>query len=209
MTVQKLTKLLVVLFLMCPTLVLAGQWDGYSTRQKQQRMLFSSQKLYNKKRIQLSRKAFRSDCSGFVKAVLWDNGHSLDDFYRAYQYRTNGVSLIHKYVERVGLISQKQKPKKGDIVFFSNTYDKNKDGRTNDPLTHIGIVEKINRNGTVTFLHYIHNRVRRGYMNLKKPNKHIHDQDIINTYLRRKNRYTSKTLASQLFEGFGRLEPDA
>ncbi|MCB0271982.1 MAG: CHAP domain-containing protein [Bdellovibrionales bacterium] len=185
----------------------ANDWDAYNTKQKQQRILFSAQKQYSKKHLQLSRLSFRNDCSGYINLVLWDNGHSLEDFYQAYEYQTNGVSLIYKYIERVGWIYNHQKPKKGDFIFFSNTYDANRDGKINDLLTHIGIIESIDKNDTITFLHYMHNRVRRGYMNLSKPNTYVENSDIVNTYLRRKSKYTSKTLSAQLFDGFGRLEP--
>ncbi|MEZ4818714.1 MAG: CHAP domain-containing protein [Bdellovibrionota bacterium] len=185
----------------------ANSWDTYTPRQKQQHLVLSAQKQYNRKHLQSNRRSFRGDCSGFVHTVLWDNGHSLDDFYRAYQYRTNGVDLIHQYVTRVGWVYKLQQPEKGDLVFFSNTYDKNKDGKHNDLLTHIGIIENIEKDGTITFLHYIQNKVRRGYMNLQKPGMHMNNQKTLNSYLRRKTSPTTKTLASQLFTEFGHLQP--
>ncbi|MCB1198569.1 MAG: C40 family peptidase [Deltaproteobacteria bacterium] len=188
-------------------IALASSWDTYTPRQKQQHLVWSAQKQYNRKHLQSNRRSFRRDCSGFVHTVLWDNGHSLDDFYRAYQYHTNGVDLIYQYVKRIGWVYKLQQPEKGDLVFFSNTYDKNKDGKYNDLLTHIGIIENIEKDGTITFLHYIQNKVRRGYMNLQKPGMHRDNQKTINSYLSRKTSPTKKTLASQLFTEFGHLQP--
>lgn len=183
----------------------AFEWDAYGFAKQQRLIVQSSTKQLGRQNVRAAGKRFRSDCSGFVKAVMYDVGHSLDDFYRTYRIETNGVNLIHEYVARVGTLYTAKKPHPGDLVFFSNTYDKNKNRRADDRLTHIGVVKDVDREGTVTFVHYIHNRVREGKMNLKKPTTYVEGPDVLNHYLRRKSSYTSKTLAGELFESFGTL----
>ena len=76
----------------------------------------------------------------------------------------------------------------GDLVFFNNTWDYNGDGKVNDPLTHIGIVERQEPNGTVVFISRVAGAIERYHMNLGLP--HVHkaiDGRILNDYLRRKN----------------------
>jgi hypothetical protein len=53
-------------------------------------------------------------------------------------------------------------PQPGDLVFFRNTYDRNRDGKLNDGLTHVGVVESVAADGTVSFVHRIHGGVKRG-----------------------------------------------
>ena len=38
------------------------------------------------------------------------------------------------------LVHHKKKARLGDLVFFDNTYDRNRNGRWDDPLSHIAIV---------------------------------------------------------------------
>ena len=74
-----------------------------------------------------------------------------------------------------------------DLVFFNNTWDYNGDGKVNDSLTHIGIVERQEPDGTVIFISRVASAVKRYHMNLRLP--HVHktaDGRILNDYLRRK-----------------------
>jgi hypothetical protein len=76
----------------------------------------------------------------------------------------------------------------------------------NDPLTHIGIVERQEPDGTVVFISRVAGAVERYRMNLALP--HVHksaDGRILNDYLRRKNvRDSDNTsyLTGQLFAQF-------
>ena len=66
----------------------------------------------------------------------------------------------------------KKKPKAGDLVFFDNTWDKNRDGKINDPLTHAGIVVKVDSDSTVHFIHHTtHHGIIEDVLNLKNPSK--------------------------------------
>jgi hypothetical protein len=71
------------------------------------------------------------------------------------------------------------------LVFI--TWDFNGDGQLNDPLTHVGIVERIEPDGTVVFLSRVADAIERYRMNLRHP--HVHtaaDGHILNDYIRRK-----------------------
>lgn len=187
-------------------MVFGQVWDDLSSRQQVKKVVGSSQKFFGQKRLQVRGTVFRQDCSGYVQAVFHTLGFDLDAFYRAYRIQTNGVNLIKHFVERSGAFEEQGTIKLGDLVFFSNTYDQNKDGKLNDEYTHIGIVESISTDGTIAFLHYLQNQVRRDWMNLKRPSQHTDGGKIINSYLRRQSKYGSSAFASQLFVGFGRLQ---
>ena len=60
----------------------------------------------------------------------------------------------------------------GDLVFFDNTWDYNGDGRINDPLTHVGIVEAVETDGTIVFISRVAGAIERYRMNVTHP--HVH-----------------------------------
>ena len=95
----------------------------------------------------------------------------------------------------------------GDLVFFDNTWDFNGDGRINDPLTHVGIVEAMETDGTIVFISRVAGAIERYRMNVAQP--HVHrtaDGRVLNDYLRRKHwRDGEQTpyLTGELFAAFG------
>ena len=91
-------------------------------------------------------------------------------------------------------------------VFFDNTFDKNKNGKFDDPITHVGIVEEVFADGRISMLHIGSKRVSRIYLDLKNPNTYKNKEGSIrNSYLR--YRYFPKDpnprLAAQLWIGYG------
>ena len=76
----------------------------------------------------------------------------------------------------------------------------------NDPLTHVGIVERQESDGTVIFISRVAGAVERYRMNLGLP--HVHKSAsgrILNDYLRRKDAIDSahtRYLAGELFAQF-------
>ena len=137
---------------------------------------------------------FRYDCSGFVTAV----------------YHKVGVPLSGSTKTMYALAKEKRswrrKPQVGDVAFFDNTHDRNKNGRFDDPLTHVAVVEYIEPNGRMTLIHLGNKGVKRMYMNLQRPNVYKDKNgDIQNTYLRYRKSKKDKTprLAGQLSNGFG------
>jgi hypothetical protein len=148
----------------------------------------------------------RADCSGFVVAVFISEGVTLGDPH------ASDTGELYATLVREGTIHQDPIPRRGDLVFFSNTYDRDGDGRLDDDLTHVGFVDSVDDDGTTRFLHYMGGAVRLGRLNLTRRDEHADPETgaILNDYLRRRSADDPEGipyLASQLFVGFGRV-PD-
>ena len=144
-------------------------------------------KLVGAKTIKSNGRRIAYDCAGVTRAVFLKHGIDLyvgepDDAH------ANGVRIIHAHIRQHGTFHQGPVAHPGDLVFFNNTWDYNGDGEVNDPLTHVGIVERQEPNGTVIFISRVAGAVERHRMNLHLP--HVHktaDGRILNDYLRRKD----------------------
>lgn len=160
------------------------------------------------KRIEARGRRFPFDCSGLARAVYLRHGVDLYDGVEAGD-AANGVRLIYRHVASRGVVHEGPDARPGDIVFFHNTWDRNGDGRLNDLLTHVGIVERVERDGTVVFVSRVSRGIERYRMNLAHPGVHrTPDGRVLNDYLRRKRRAdpaNTRYLAGELFAGFGRL----
>lgn len=183
-----------------PSQAIPKYWDEYSHIEQREAVMRSVFKQEHSK--------FRRDCSGYVEAVLSYLGHDVVGFVNSYGIRTNGVTQIYEYIERMGSIYKDKTPKSGDLIFFSNTYDVNRDGKNNDRLSHIGIVTEVRKDGTIAFRHVIRNDIKTDYINLSKPTLHTYKGEIINSYLRRAGKnHSYPATTSQLFDFFGSLNP--
>ena len=139
----------------------------------------------------------RFDCSGMVEAAYaragWDfNGSSKD---------------LYDLAKDAGLLHKKKRPYLGDIVFWDNTYDRNKNGRRDDSLTHVGLVEAVLDDDTIRVVHLGSRGVVRIAMNLRRPSDRIDENgDIINSHVRAsRDKKSGGVLAGELFRGFGSL----
>ncbi|MDH4082321.1 MAG: CHAP domain-containing protein [Nitrospira sp.] len=146
------------------------------------------------------------DCAGVAHAIFLEHGI---DLYRSdrHDVNANGVRLIYNHVRRYGTLHHGPEVRPGDLVFFDSTWDFNGDGKANDPLTHVGIVEGVEPDGTVIFISRVASAIERYRMNLEQP--HIHkapDGRVLNDYIRRK-RPTDPTntarLTGELFSVYG------
>jgi len=127
------------------------------------------------------------DCAGVTRAVFLKHGIDLYGS-SANDPEANGVRLIHAHIRQQGRFHQGPVVHPGDLVFFNNTWDYNGDGKVNDPLTHVGIVERQEPDGTVIFISRVAGAVERYHMNLALPHAHkTSDGRILNDYLRRKD----------------------
>lgn len=138
-------------------------------------------------------KGSRRDCSGFVLAAYEAAGDPLTIPER---YRKGGsVSvMLHEWMRGSDRSFKNGAPKPGDLVFFRDTT-----GPLKNRITHIGIVERVAADGTVTFLHHMSGKMRRDKMSLTNrtdPEK--------NGYLRRKKKRTDPALAGELFVAYAR-----
>jgi NlpC/P60 family len=149
------------------------------------------------------------DCAGVTRAVFLQHGIDLYDGNG--NSGANGVRLIFNHMRQYGTLHQEPVPRPGDLVFFDNTWDFNGDGRLNDPLTHVGIVERVEPDGTVIFISRVADAIERYHMNLRHP--HIHKTDggrILNDYIRRKlprDPDSMGRLTGELFASYGTRLP--
>ena len=149
-----------------------------------------------------------TDCSGYLRRLYIVAGV---DLFSEGQSSDNGVRAIVRWIERHGILHRHKVPAIGDVVFFDNSYDRNGDGRFNDPYTHAGLVEQVLADGTVMIIHATNHGIVREPMNLFRPHEETDsDGRSINAPLRRK---TSRDpagmphLMSELFAGFGTVLP--
>ncbi len=141
------------------------------------------------------------DCSGFVIAVLEKAGYEPRRALPA--EARHGTEALFLWLQRRNRIHHRKIPTVGDLVFFDNTYDRNRDGRPNDPLTHVGIVERVMPDGTVVFIHKVKRGVLRYRMNLLRPHSRRDPASgkPLNNYLRHGG--GSRRLTAELFHAFG------
>lgn len=146
------------------------------------------------------------DCAGVTRAIYLEHGIDLYEGLSSGD-RANGVRLIYANVRQYGTLHQGPIVPLGDLVFFDNTWDFNGDGLLNDPLTHVGVVEQVESDGTVVFISRVAGAIERYRMNLALP--HVHqttDGHVLNDYIRRKRPGDSKEaghLTGELFAFYG------
>ncbi len=123
------------------------------------------------------------------------------------------IRAVHDHLEGKGLVSgPSTPPERGDLVFFSNTFDRDDDGRADDWFTMVGIVESVDET-MVTFIGVTQGEVRRMVFDLQRPSaERSADGAVLNSHLRAKalsDRPFTKYLAGELVAAFGRLPSDA
>ncbi len=168
----------------------------------------SAARLVGARTITSQGKRIAYDCAGVTRAIFLEHGI---DLYRGafHDPRGNGVRLIHNHVRQYGTLHRGSTVRPGDLVFFDNTWDFNGDGKLNDPLTHVGIVERLEPDATVIFISRVANAVERYRMNLDQPHVHKTAQGhVLNDYIRRKHPadpdHTAR-LTGELFSVYGNL----
>lgn len=175
---------------------------------KQTALAKTAVRFVGQSRIKIDGRNYAPDCSGFVRGVyasqrvdLYGGLGELDG--------GNGVGRIFTHVVEHGRIHYGPSVHPGDLVFFHNTWDFNRDGLPNDPLTHVGVVEKVELDGTVVFVSSVSAGIQRYRLNLKHPGTYkASDGRVLNDFLRRKHRGDARGtyyLAGQLFAAFGTL----
>ncbi len=143
------------------------------------------------------------DCSGFTQLAYRKPGLSLlpEQVFPG----ENGVKAIYRKAVALGTV--RETPRPGDMVFFRDTHDRNKDGKLNDGLTHIGVVERVGDDGTVTFVHKAGGWVKRGRFNLAHPDARKDEKGrVLNDWLRRKDKRNRGYLTGELVAGFASVD---
>lgn len=135
-------------------------------------------------KVEINGRIFTLDCIGTVCAVYYPLKIDLTkDFSR---YPGNGVKRLYASLDERGVLHTDVYPRAGDVVFWDNTWDANDDGdKNNDPLTHAGVVVRVEDDGTI---HYLHSHIKRGIivevMNLRKPGQYYDENGkVINNAL--------------------------
>ena len=137
---------------------------------------------------------FRADCSGFVAAVYSGAGRPVDGSSRD----------LFERAQELGLLHHRKQPEVGDIAFFDDSYDRDGDGRRNDPLTHVAVVEAVADDGTVVLVHYGSKGVARITMDLREPQTHYDEAGVLRNSILRTDGKGAR-LTGELFRAWGSL----
>ncbi len=141
-------------------------------------------------------KTYRDDCSGLVCAL-----HARADI----DLEHRNTAALFELAKELDVHHRRQVPSPGDVVFFDDTHDRNGNGRLDDDLTHLAVVEKVRDDGTLTLVHRGSKGVSRIWMNLSRPDEHADAEgQVLNSFLRvrtAKDPRGTKYLAGQLWRG--------
>lgn len=149
-------------------------------------------------------RAARDDCSGLTELA-----YQRPDLTLLPQQSVPGesaVAAIHRKAKRLGAL--RREPHPGDLVFFHDTWDRNRDGKVDDGLTHIGVVVDVDDEGTVTFVHRAGGGVKRSRLNLRFPRERKDAQGhVLNDWIRRADAsFRHGGLAGELCAGFASVD---
>lgn len=145
------------------------------------------------------------DCSGLITAINKNNGSVIFDPKELNKYYSSGrksQAMFDLYKDKNKISFSK--PQVGDLVFFNNTTKGTKGGKKK-LITHVGIVSKVNNDGSVEFLHNMGGRNVVSVMNLSLPDEHKVAGKKVNAYIISRCNDTS-CLVSNRFSGFGRVK---
>ncbi len=142
----------------------------------------------------------RNDCSGLVESV----------FDKAGMAFPGNTASFWAEAERWGK-THKRAPKPGDLAFFDYTYDKNGNDRVDDALTHIAVVRAVEADGTIVMVHKGGKGITELRLNLDKPEVHIENGKVLNSYLRARDYGIPEgpRMAGQLVRGFATMTADS
>lgn len=147
-------------------------------------------------------RGYRDDCSGFVSAVFTDAGAPMDGVVAS----TWDLAVVYD------TLHWDPRPLPGDLVFFENTWDRNRNGKVDDEYTHIGVVLEVEDDGTILFADNGTSGGRRiARMNVLRPHdaRDAHG-NVLNQTLRKPGRRDppgTPTLTGELWIGFAHVDP--
>lgn len=163
------------------------------------KVLTASDRLQGRKRVAVGGKTFRSDCSGFVSGCWYAARKDLID---GSARGSSGTELIYDTLRRAGRIVPATAVRPGDLAFFHDTYDRNRNGVRDDRFTHVALVETVDADGTVHYAHFASGKVKRGVLHPRRSDDAKDGSGkALNSYLRRGK---GRVLAGQLVFAFGR-----
>lgn len=146
------------------------------------------------------------DCSGFVSLVNKNinNVYFLEtNLLKFYGEQGSKSQAIYNFYKKRNLISQTS-PKLGDLVFFNNTTSQTKD-KNKQIITHLGIIDRIEDDGTIRFMHNSRGKNKSGFINLFQKNSHKMGGKEVNSYIIACKGGDAACLTSNRFAGFGKV----
>ena len=156
---------------------------------------------------ELARRGTAADCTSYVQGVFSPLGV---DLLSAAAPGDTAIGAMYRFAQAHGRVFSGGRPQPGDLVFFRETYDRNRDGRANDGLTHVGIVDGEEPDGTVLVLHRVGSGVARYRMNLAQRDvRRDRTGRVLNDVLRVPGTASAEVLTGQLFVAFGAVLPSA
>ncbi|MCO4768471.1 MAG: C40 family peptidase [Deltaproteobacteria bacterium] len=185
------------------TLALAGcATTGRSGRPtgSLQRILDTATSLLGQSKVTVNKRPYRADCSGFVKAAFSPTNVQL---ISASAKGASGTELIYQTLRERRRLRGPGSIRPGDLLFFHNTWDRNKNRLRDDQFTHVALVSQVEPDGTVSYFHYASGRVKRGVMNLRHRDE-ARDPDTGKTWNSPLRVGGGRVLAGQLFFRVGR-----
>ena len=147
--------------------------------------------------LDVAPRGFRDDCSGYVEAVFARAGLALE----------GSTASFYDLAKDTGALHHRTLPYPGDLACFDDTYDRNHNGRLDDPLSHVAVVIEVRPNGTILLGHGGTSRGRTTLrMNLERPDAREDEAgEVLNDWLRvRRDSDPGGThyLSGELWRGF-------
>lgn len=137
----------------------------------------------------------RLDCSGYVLAAYRGAGLSIE--LAPARNRSLALWTAGREVPT---------PAPGDLAFFHDTYDRNRNGRVDDGITHVALVESV-EGSSVVLLHRGVRKVERLRMDLERPSDRASNDPL--RFRRTRDAPGTRYLSGELFTAFGALlDPD-
>ncbi len=167
------------------------------------KVLNQAKSLLGQSKIRAHGESYRADCSGFITACFAAAKVDLTNFGVG---GSSGTEIIYKSQRKDRRVRQVKRPKAADLAFFHNTHDRNQNGLRDDRFTHIALVDKVDKDGTIHLIHHSSGKVRGDVMNLvhKRERRDPKSGKTWNVPLRRGR---GRILTSQLFYRFARPLP--
>jgi hypothetical protein len=175
--------------------------DGDDDRIVRERLAAAAANSVGDRPIVVGGVRYRMDCSGVAAGIYARAGVLVDDGAGAPSTRA-----LYALVQRHGSLRRKD-PLPGDLVFFDDTYDANANGLRDDPLSHVGVVEKTLPDGTVLFVHRIGAQIVRWRLHPGRPAERRDPQGgTLNHALRAAEGPFPSQTTGELFVAFGSLD---
>ena len=147
------------------------------------------------------------DCSGFVTLInkkfnrdFFDE-KELDKFYTKRGLKSEAMFKLYESKNLIAF----DDPQVGDLIFFNNTTKSTKNNKKAKIVTHVGIVSRVEKDGTVGFTHNSRGKNSVDFMNLNDKNTRKKGKKELNSYVVSCKNKSTSCLASNRFSGFGKV----